>query len=111
MEYTQDAIVFCLIFVIVRVCVKCLCADVCADDETNSSPAQTCSVKSGKREFSCLERSQCASDYTPVCASDTNSYNNRCLMKVAGCDRDGRNDTTEVARQGQCSFGTEDFVP
>lgn len=84
-------------------------ADVCADAKATGSYAQNCVVKGGKSSFTCLGKSQCPSDYTPVCASNTKTYNNRCLMKLAGCESDRKNDTIEVARLGQCSFGTQNF--
>ena len=80
--------------------------EICVDVSANCSVAQSCNVnRDGKGECSCLGKSACPSTLFPVCATDTKTYNNQCLMKIAGCEINGRDDGTEFVRAGQCYFG------
>jgi hypothetical protein len=59
--------------------------------------------KSGNFRCACLKRSQCPSDFSPICGTDGVTYNNKCLMKVSACEK---NQEIDVAAQGECHFGS-----
>jgi hypothetical protein len=50
----------------------------------------------------CLVRSQCPSTLSPVCGTNGATYNNKCLLKIDGCQSNINHD---VAAQGGCQYG------
>ncbi len=68
-----------------------------------TNTTSTCSVDSnGKAVKACLEAIQCHSRMSPVCGTDARTYQNKCLLKVAACDK---SIDIKVAAQDSCRYG------
>ncbi|XP_062498979.1 E-selectin-like [Corticium candelabrum] len=79
-----------------------ICKHVCAFVNLTNTTS-TCSVDSnGKAVKACLEAIQCHSRMSPVCGTDARTYQNKCLLKVAACDK---SIDIKVAAQDSCRYG------
>ncbi|XP_062499149.1 sushi, von Willebrand factor type A, EGF and pentraxin domain-containing protein 1-like [Corticium candelabrum] len=81
------------------------CEHVCAKYVAQPGSVQYCNVTSRKAELVCPGITECPSDLTPVCSSDTQTYDNLCLLKIYGCRKYGVNDTTTAVANNNCLFG------
>ncbi|XP_062523686.1 sushi, von Willebrand factor type A, EGF and pentraxin domain-containing protein 1-like [Corticium candelabrum] len=81
------------------------CEHVCAKYVAQPGSVQYCTATSGKAELVCPGITECPSDLTPVCSSDTQTYDNLCLLKIYGCRKYGVNDTTTAVANDNCLFG------
>ena len=84
--------------------------DVCAKYVAQPGSVHYCTATSGKAETVCPGITECPSDITPVCSSDTKTYNNLCLLKNYGCRKYGVNDTTTAVANDNCLFGTKQLT-
>ena len=89
---------------------SCFLLDVCTNLGPQNGSAQLCVVRNRRAELVCLEAVQCPSDFTPVCSSDTETHNNVCRMKIAGCKKSDARDTTTAVAKGQCLYGIKQLA-
>lgn len=54
----------------------------------------------------CRDNLECPADFQPVCGSDTNTYNNYCILKATAC-RQGKE--IEKTADGPCTPGMPVF--
>ncbi|XP_062498816.1 sushi, von Willebrand factor type A, EGF and pentraxin domain-containing protein 1-like isoform X2 [Corticium candelabrum] len=78
------------------------CQHGCA--ESNCRVTEECVIDSnGQGVCECLPKSQCPSDYTPVCGTNGVQENNKCLLKVKSCH--SHEHDVDIAANDTCEFG------